>query len=207
MAAAILAIVQLGGIGETGGTSRWITEGLLHSVLDGLVVLEPLPERVTVVAIHGGGGSDSLREKPAAEMLLRGRADLIVAMGGPLPLGDPDGTYAGAVVRRLAALGVDPVKVVPLEQGGSTLAELRALRALALARGWSSIALATNRWHMRRVTLSAQNAFRGTSLIWFVIASPDIEPELARWWESSVGRRTVIGEWIKTGVLVVAGRG
>ena len=207
MAATLVLFLQSGAVEAIRSAPRSLGEAALRKMLDGLIVVDPLPDHVSVVAVHGGGGAESLRERPAAALLLSGRADHIVAMGGQLPLGDRDRTYAGAVARRLSALGVNPERIVRLDQGGSTLTELRSLRDLAIANGWTSIALSTSRWHTRRVHLSAQRAFQGTNLEWSVIAAPDNEPELAQWWKSGVGMRIVFGEWIKTGALLTAGRG
>ena len=203
---AIVALIMFGNVRLMRTIPTAITQGALRLILDGLIVVDTPPDHVSVVAVHGGGGVDGLREWPAAELILTGRADHIVAMGGPLPLGDPDGTYANSVARRLTELGVDRQRIVLLNQGGSPLTELRAMRDLAVARGWTSLALSTSRWHTRRVSLSAQVAFRGTNLKWWVISAPVMESGMSNWWETGSGQRTVIGEWMKTGVLLAAGR-
>jgi uncharacterized SAM-binding protein YcdF (DUF218 family) len=171
---------------------------MLRPVAWALVVSGPAPQpRVDAVAVSGGGDARGTREAPAALMLKSGRAGVIVAMGGPLPPGDPDGTYAGAVARRLRAHGVPAGAIVRTDEGRSTRHELVALRDLAEARGWRSVAIATSDWHSRRVAAEAERVFLGSPVRWGIVVAPSVDIDLDRWWTSEDGRKRVIDEWLK----------
>jgi uncharacterized SAM-binding protein YcdF (DUF218 family) len=152
---------------------------------------------VDAVAVSGGGDAQGTREAPAALMLKSGRAGVVVAMGGRLPPGDPDKTYAGAVARRLRAQGVPAGAIVRTDEGRSTRHELISLRGLAEARGWRSVAIATSDWHSGRVAVEAESVFAGSPVRWHIVVAPAAEFELDSWWTSEVGRSRVIDEWLK----------
>jgi hypothetical protein len=161
-------------------------------------VIDATPTHVDAVAIHGGGGERREREIPAV-LLLGNHADFLVTMGGPLPSGDPDITYAGATARRLREIGLyDDDRMVTLASGASTEGELRALRGEAERRGWRSLALSTVSWHTRRVDVTAAWVFAGSGIDVSVVAIPvGGDLDLDEWWKSAWGRRVIAGEWAK----------
>ena len=169
---------------------------LLGGVGRALVAYDVPPAHVDAVAIHGGGSPAREREVPAAQ-LLGTRANAVVAMGGPLPCCDPDISYAGATVRRLRELGVDDARIVVLNKGLSTEGELRALRALAEARGWRSLAISTSAWHTRRAGTIARDVFAGSGIAVTEIAMPAPDVDVNGWWRTPYGRTIVFGEWWK----------
>ena len=176
---------------------------VLRPVAWGLVVSGPTPRPwVDAVAVPGGGDPVGTREAPAALMIKSGRARVAVAMGGALPPFDPDKTYAGAVARRMYAHGVPAAAVFRTDEGRTTLHELVALRNLAEERGWRSVAIVTEDWHSRRLAASAERAFSGSSVRWGLIVAPVQGFDLDHWWESDVGRRYVIEEWLKLAATV-----
>jgi uncharacterized SAM-binding protein YcdF (DUF218 family) len=169
---------------------------LLGAVAHALVADDPPPAHVDAVAIHGGGSPAREREIPAA-LMLGTQAEVVVAMGGRLPCCDPDITYAGATLRRLRELGVDEERIVALNKGLSTEGELRALRELAEARGWRSLAISTTPWHTRRAGIIARDVFAGSGIAIAEIAMPGAEADLDGWWRTPYGRVVVLGEWWK----------
>ncbi len=177
----------------------------LRAVGHGLVAVDPPIAHVDAVAVHGGGGPMHDRELPAAQMLANGAADVVVAMGGTLPPGDPDLTYAGAVERRLHEVGVDPDRIVRMSEGLSTLGEILALRHLAESRGWHSVALSSSPWHTRRVSLLAHRAFAGSRIAVSVVAAEQGDIDLDHWWSRSYTRRVILGEWVKIAMAWLEG--
>ena len=180
----------------------WLVDAASRAPVSLLVVEHPMPDRVDAVAIHGGGGANAERELAALAMWREGRAGRIVAMGGPLPLGDRDVTYAGAVQRRLREVGAPPDAVQSLPVGASSGEELLALRGLAEREGWTAVALATSRWHSRRVALLAGQVFDGSGVDWRVVVPANYGFEPDRWWEQPRASRLVTGEWLKIGMAL-----
>jgi uncharacterized SAM-binding protein YcdF (DUF218 family) len=175
----------------------------LRLLAEALVQVDEPPAHADAVAVHGGGEADGSREKAAIALWKDGRADRLVAMGGPLPPGDPDITYARGVARRLRADGVPNEAILRLEAGGSTAGELVALRRLAEAEGWRRVVLSSSRWHTRRIALLAGQVFRASPVAWSVVAPPGFGFDVDRWWEERPARDVVLGEWAKIGVALL----
>lgn len=117
--AAFVAAVLFGLVASTAPT--WpVTEAVLLAMGQALVAADPTPARVDAVAVHGGGGARGEREHRALELLRDGVTEQVVAMGGRLPVGDPDLTYARAVERRLLARDVSPSSILRFDVGRST---------------------------------------------------------------------------------------
>jgi uncharacterized SAM-binding protein YcdF (DUF218 family) len=199
---ALAAVVLLAAVLSLPRLADAAATAALRTVARELVAVDPVPAHVDAVAVHGGGPPSRVRERPAAAMLASGAADVVVAMGGTLPLGDPDGTYAGAVVRRLDEIGVDRARVVRMDEGLSTEGELVALRRLAESRGWHSLALSSSAWHTRRVRFLADRIFAGSGIELSVVADPAGDVSLDGWWRRPYGRLIVLSEWLKLAVAV-----
>jgi uncharacterized SAM-binding protein YcdF (DUF218 family) len=181
---------------------RVVTESALPLVVRALVAVDSPPPRVDAVAVHGGGGTAAERERAALALVRAGVTDTIVALGGRLPRGDPDMTYAGAVLRRLNEIGAEPATIVRLDRGLSTGGELAALRELAEERGWRSLALATSSWHTRRVRLLAERTFAGSPIAWYVVAAGLGDVREDDWWRMPDSPRAILAEWAKIAALV-----
>lgn len=194
--AALVAAVLAGLVASTAPT--WpVTEAVLVALGQALVAADPTPARVDAVAVHGGGGARGEREHRAVELLRDGVTEQVVAMGGRLPVGDPDLTYARAVERRLLARDVSPSLILRFDVGRSTQGELVALRRLAEERGWRSLALATSSWHTRRVKLLAGQVFAGSGVSLSVVALDGDRGDLGDWWRDRWRRQLILGEWSK----------
>jgi uncharacterized SAM-binding protein YcdF (DUF218 family) len=171
----------------------------LRLLVVGLVRIDEPPARVDAVAVHGGGPSSGSRELAAIRLWQDGRTGRLVAMGGPLPAGDPDRTYARAVERRLRAYGAPDEAIVRLDEGGSTVGELIALRRLAESERWHEVVLTSSRWHTRRIGLLAAQVFAGSSVGWSVTGPPELGFDPDDWWDDQRARELVLGEWAKIG--------
>jgi uncharacterized SAM-binding protein YcdF (DUF218 family) len=170
---------------------------VLRLLAVGLVRLDEPPVRVDAVAVHGGGPSSGARELAAIRLWQDGRTERLVAMGGPLPAGDPDRTYARAVERRMRANGAPQEAIVRLAEGGSTVGELIALRRLAESEGWQEVVLTSSRWHTRRIGLLAAQVFAGSAVGWSVTGPPELGFDADDWWDDQRTRELVLGEWAK----------
>lgn len=78
----------------------------------------------------------------------------------------------------------------------STRDESATLVPLMRRMGVRSFVLVTSDYHTRR----AGNLFRAAApdLAMYVVAAPDAEFQLNRWWQTREGRKTVLTEWLKT---------
>lgn len=81
-------------------------------------------------------------------------------------------------------------------QAHSTQEEAAAMLAEVRAMGAHTILLVTSDYHTRR----AGKIYRslGRDLRFYVVASPDEDFTMERWWKSREGRKTLVIEWMKT---------
>jgi len=93
-----------------------------------------------------------------------------------------------------AAPRVD-IRHVPVHRYG-TRNEARALAALARDRGWRSLLVISSEFHLRRVALAVDRAFRGSGVaIRYGTPPAGADPQgPGRWWRSRRGIRMVISE-------------
>ncbi len=191
---AAVALIVAGALAMTAATDRAIA-----SVADALVQRDEMPSPADVLAIHGGGDAVGTREAVARELMHAGIAPIVVTLGGRLPPGDPDGTYARASARRLGRLGVGADRIVEIAAGSGTLGEIAALRDHATTAGWRRVILVSDWWHTRRISALAARTLDRAGIAWSLAAArPD--DSAARWWLDPTSRRLVIGEWIRLGV-------
>jgi uncharacterized SAM-binding protein YcdF (DUF218 family) len=139
----------------------------------------------------------------AVRLWREGRVDRIVPMGGTLPLGDPAITYARAVEGRLRQLGVPAAAIQRLDEGSSTAEEVVALRVLAEREGWRHIVLTSHRWHTRRVSIAASQAFAASPIAWTVSGPDEMGFDADAWWQASSSRDVVIGEWLRIALALL----
>ena len=130
---------------------------------------------------------------------------LLVATGGPLDKGHylmKYRSYAELTAVTLKEMGVDEkmIKAVPAEgvQKDRTYASAVALREWLSASGLKAknINVVSVGCHARRTWLLFERAFEGEDVEIGVISELNREYDPERWWGSSAGVRTVIGESI-----------
>ncbi len=184
-------------VGVAGGA---VALGLLHSLHPFLAVTERVEADVLVVE----GWVPDFALRAGVEEFNAGKYRRLLVPGGPMEKGEPLSEY-----RTLAEFGR-----ATLERLGCPTNELRAVPAAKVRqdRTYAS-AVALRRWliregslpsrlnvltadaHARRTRLLFEKAF-GDEVDVGIIAVPDDRFESARWWRSSMGFRTVIGEAI-----------
>lgn len=171
--------------------------------VDLLVVADEPPAHADAIAIHGGGAVDAAREQLATRLWREGRVARVVALGGALPLGDPDVTYARAVERRLRQAGLPDDALLRLDEGSSTGEEVMAVRALAEREGWQHVVLVSTAWHTRRVSIAAGQTFAGSPVGWTVAAPTELGFDADAWWSDRATRGIVLGEWLRIGLILL----
>lgn len=161
-----------------------------------LTVNDPLPGGVLVIE----GWLPGYAARTAIEEFHREHYDALFVTGGPI---EPDsplaqyGSYAELMGARLERMGVADARVVPAPEvrKDRTYSMAEALRKAMRADGVpaAKINVISVGPHSRRSRLLYQMAFGPETRVG-IIAIEDREFDPARWWASSVGVRTVIGE-------------
>ncbi|MEO7125674.1 MAG: YdcF family protein [Nakamurella sp.] len=137
--ALLLAVVITAGV-----TLRIVQFAQSTSVVDADAII------VLGAAQYNGRPSLVFRERldHAAELYRSGAAPTIITTGGGQPGDSVSEGEAGA--RYLAGVGVPKTSVSAVPIGIDTLLSLRAAAAVAHKRGWDSVILVTDPWHMAR---------------------------------------------------------
>jgi uncharacterized SAM-binding protein YcdF (DUF218 family) len=95
----------------------------------------------------------------------------------------------------LLQLGIPAsVLVTPTFVHDNTGEEARTLRELAIAHNWRVVILVSSKYHLRRLTLAAKRALRGTNVKVLAKGSRYDESAPARWWTRREDIRWVVSE-------------
>ena len=86
------------------------------------------------------------------------------------------------------------VLVTPSFVHDNTGEEARTLRELATAHGWRRVILVSSKYHMRRVTLAARRALRGTGVEVVARGSRYDQAVPERWWTRRGDIRWIVSE-------------
>ena len=96
--------------------------------------------------------------------------------------GEREATYAQWSIDRLVRRGVPREAVVPTFAGDSTSTDASGVRAMAEARGWTTLVVVTDDWHSRRAQLVFARVFNGSPIRYYLSPAngPRFDPEA--WW-------------------------
>jgi hypothetical protein len=177
-----------------------VVAGALRFTCAFLTVHDPVPGGALVV--EGWMSPDAAREVLAE--FQRGSYTALYVTGGPIEADSPlaaYGSYAELTADVLRRVGADPAKVhavagpkVARDRTYSTAVALKAsLRETSPPV--SSLTLMTGATHSRRSRLLYEKAF-GSDMRIGTIALEERDFDPKRWWTSSAGFRTVVGEFI-----------
>lgn len=108
-------------------------------------------------AQYNGRPSEVFRARldHAAELYRRGAAEHVVTIGGR-QVGDAT-TEGQAGKRYLRAVGLPAAALVAVPTGGDTLVSLRAADVVLRERGWNSVILVSDPWHLARSRMMARD--------------------------------------------------
>lgn len=137
-----------------------ITAGLVVRIVQFAHTDQTAPADAIVVlgaAQYNGRPSTVFRARldHALELYRRGVAAHVVTIGGGQP---GDATTEGQAGRRyLASAGVPASALVAVPTGADTLLSLRAADAVLRDRGWISVVLVSDPWHLARSRMMARD--------------------------------------------------
>jgi uncharacterized SAM-binding protein YcdF (DUF218 family) len=125
------------------------------------------PDRADAVVVFAGGRGERLRT--AMRLVREGVAPTLVISNG----WDPAWTDANRLCRGWSEAAV----LCPTPSPDTTAGESRTVAALAMQRGWRSVALVTSTYHVRRASLLLRRCHQGS--VYAVAARPRLTPSLA----------------------------
>ena len=176
----------------------------LPSVGNWLIVSAPtLPAHV---AVPLPGGNDT-RPFAVAALFREGWVKQAVVLTNPVTPAEADGTVTPMheVTRHvLLKRGVPRERILMISGASrSTMSDMQILAAEFANRSEESILIVTDPHHTRRAQWTAKRVFRDHDIDVSTVATINDRFDSERWWESSSGIETVIGEYLKLAFYVV----
>ncbi len=155
------------------------------------------PAQVDAIIVLGGEGSSFPRTQHALVLHGAGRAPLVVFSGGTLR--DAGLACSSAQLSQEAALhlGLPASAIVLAPEAQSTYDEAVNLGALAQEKGWQSLLLVTDRFHIRRALRTFQAL--APDVVITVSAPHDPRYDPSHWWTTEAGLVSVVTEVLKLG--------
>lgn len=150
-------------------------------------------------AIVLAGDPDYERTKAGARLLLAGEVRLLILTGGEPGPGDSATSLRDVALE----LGV-PAEAIRMEQvSTSTRGSMLAVREILAREGVRRVAVVTSPYHQRRAVWTARRGLPGIEIV-----SQPADPSFWKpegWWKSALGRRLVVGEYLKIAYYLVRG--
>lgn len=155
-----------------------------------------------VLAVEGWQQEDALVQ--AYEEFVNGKYKLVITTGGPEAknFSDKFDSYAEQATFHLESLGIPSKKIVTIATPAS--AQTRTFLSAVYVRNWiqssnsnvSSFNIITTGVHSRRTHYLYEQAFEGTGIDIGVLSVQPSDYQLDSWWQTSIGAKTVITEFI-----------
>ncbi|KKM23839.1 hypothetical protein LCGC14_1611140 [marine sediment metagenome] len=168
----------------------------------GFFLSEQQPITSKVLVVEGWQQEDALVQ--AYEEFVKGQHTLVITTGGPEAknFSDKFDSYAEQATFRLESLGIPSSKIVIIATPES--AQNRTFLSAVYVRDWmefskskiTSFNVITTGVHSRRTHYLYEQAFEGTGIDIGVLSVQPSDYQLDSWWQTSVGAKTVITEFI-----------
>jgi hypothetical protein len=191
--------IGITGILALGGLALWLYRGLVN-LASFLALSRPIAADVLIVE----GWIPDYAMAQASQEFWRGKYNILITTGPPLLRGtylSNYKTHADLAAATLKVLGVPPERIVVLpcpvaDRFRTYTSALAVQQYLAKHPPSLGINLFTLGCHARRSWYIYQRLFRLYQIPVGVMAMANDTFDLHRWWVSSSGARTVLGEWI-----------
>lgn len=153
------------------------------------------PERADLMVVLGGDDGD--RSVTAARLYGQGLATRILLTGVEARPGEVRELYQNWRAQFLMKAGVLQDAILFDSVSANSMEEAVNARRLMEQKGWRSVIVVSDPYHMRRLSWAWGRVFAGSGLKFRLVAtSPDWwKPD--RWWLDEKGAQAVITEYIK----------
>jgi len=173
-----------------------------YPILRGLgnwLISEDDPQKVELVVVLGGSSFD--RATKAAELYRKGYATQFITTGqhvsGALEVLELDYTEADLSKIQMVKEGVPEANIYALEAGTSTREEADLLLNYCIENNIASIAIVSDKFHLRRVRYSFSDDFEEANIAFYCIGAKSSQYDESRWWQAERGLLMVSREYMK----------
>lgn len=172
--------------------------GILQKAGAFLVKTDPVDYAPVLVVL---GGNSLERGHAALQLYNAGKVGTIVCTGGNIPGAfvaiDTLVYEAQLTADYLIRRGVQPERVVALNQSTSTLEEAHEVLEWCNANNISELTILSSNFHTRRVRRVFKKAFKGSESVLSFTGAPAQNYDEAEWWKSEEGLIMVNNEYVK----------
>jgi len=169
---------------------RWWLPGIARALF-----VDQTPQRADALLILGGG--DGSRQDRALALYQEGLTPFIISSGERPYLPGFQRTFAEIGAEYLIARGVPAESILLLQETTSTYDEALASLRLAKERGFTSLLVVSDHYHLRRSSLVFRRVYQGSGIsLTFVAAHPSWFDADA-WWTQERSLMAVFEEYEK----------
>ena len=160
-----------------------------------LIVQDELKKADVIIVLGGETG----RVKEATRLYKQGLAGYLIMSGGSF---DNRVSLTAAMRNAAMRLGVPRESIILEPEARSTYQHPELVKPIMQARGFQSAIVVSSPYHMRRVKMLFDRAFRksGIELMYYPVQGGWFDPD--SWWTKAVSRRAVKMEYAKLAVNV-----
>lgn len=156
------------------------------------LVTGDLPQKSDVIVILAG--DKGFRTERGIELYEAGYAPYIIVSGGPLYMNT---TYADLMKNHIIEHGIPADVVIKESRSDSTYQNALYSKEIMKKKGFKSAIIVSSSYHMRRVKMVFDRAFKNTGikLVYCYARDPLFNPD--RWWSNNSSIMKVFNEYVK----------
>lgn len=180
-----------------------ISHPIWLKLLGQALIVDEAPQPVDLIVVLGGGAGE--REDWGAFLYQRDYAPWIITSGEKPHTPGQKLAFAEIASDYLADLGVPKKAIIIMPETTSTRDEAIETLAIARQRGFDSIIVITDPYHMRRSRLTFRDVFAGQDIELTFSATPFTWFRVDGWWRRERDLMAVVGEYQKMAFYLLKG--
>ena len=169
---------------------RWWLPGVAR-----VLFVDQAPQHADALLVLGGG--DGSRQDRAIALYQEGLAPLIISSGELPYLPDFQRTFAEVGAEYMIARGVPAESILLMSETTSTYDEALASLKLARERGFTSLLVVSDHYHLGRSSLAFRHVYRGSGISLTFVAAYPAWFDANVWWTQERSLIAVFEEYEK----------
>lgn len=157
-----------------------VTHSLWLTAIARFLIVSESPQAADAILVLGGGSGE--REQSATRLYLESYASYIITSGKQHMTPGEERSFAEISAVYVQSQGVPEQAILLLSETESTRDEAVDSLALLREKGWRSLIVVSDPFHMRRSAWAFKKVYQGSEIRLTFVAAPDSWFRLERWW-------------------------